>query len=83
MSEFFVYPEDLSDVEETVTTTLRAPSFSEENYSFNQELRTIVENEINNLKTNKSAHANTLTNTITNTNTNDSKRDTQVSSISK
>lgn len=78
MSEFFVYPEDLSDNEETTfTSTSTSPSFSEENYSFNQELRTIVENEINNLKTNKSNQANTLTNT----NTNDSKRDTQVSSL--
>lgn len=78
MSEFFVYPEDLSDVEEPTSTL---PSFSEENFSLNQELRTIVENEINNLKTNKSAHANTLTNT--NTNTNVSTKDTQASILKK
>ena len=73
MSEFFVYPEDLSDVEESTYTSksTSSPSFNQENYSFNQELFTIVENEIKSKKTNKSV-------LNTNTNTNDSKRNTQV-----
>ena len=64
MSEFFVYPEDLSDVEESssTATSLNYQSFSEENYSFNQEVRTIIENEINNLKNNKSSETKTHTN---------------------
>jgi hypothetical protein len=39
MSEFFVYPEDLSDVEDSSSTTYTSPSFS-------QELHKIIENEI-------------------------------------
>ena len=75
MSEFFVYPEDLSDNEETTfTSTSTSPSFSEENYSFNQELCKIIENEIKSkLKTNK------LVEKPTQIETNDSKGDTQVS----
>ena len=76
MSEFFVYPEDLSDNEETTTTSI-SPSFSQENYSFNQELCKIIENEIKSkLKTNKLAEK------PIETKSDDSKRDTQVS-ISK
>ena len=76
MSEFFVYPEDLSDNEETTfTSTTTSPSFSEENYSFNQELCKIIENEIKSkLNTNKLAEKSIEIKT------NDSKRDTQVSS---
>ena len=44
MSEFFVYPEDLSDVEESSSTT--STSYSESNYSFSQDVQTIIENEI-------------------------------------
>ena len=75
MSEFFVYPEDLSDNEETTfTSTSTSPSFSEENYSFNQELCKIIENEIKSkLKTNKLAEK------PIEIKTNDSKTDTQVS----
>ena len=75
MSEFFVYPEDLSDNEETtLTSTSTSPSFSEENYSFNQELCKIIENEIKSkLKTNK------LDENPTEIKTNNSKGDTQVS----
>ena len=74
MSEFFVYPEDLSDVEESTYTsksTSTSPSFNQENYSFNQELCKIIENEIKS-KITKSSE----------TKTDDSKRNTQVS-ISK
>ena len=70
MSEFFVYPEDLSDVEES-TSTSTSPSFNQENYSFNQELCKIIENEIKSKITKPSE-----------TKSDDSKRDTQVS-ISK
>ena len=75
MSEFFVYPEDLSDNEETTfTSTSSSPSFSEENYSFNQELCKIIENEIKSkLNTNK------LAKKPIETKSDDSKRDTQVS----
>ena len=73
MSEFFVYPEDLSDNEETTTTSI-SPSFSQENYSFNQELCKIIENEIKSkLNTNKLAEK------PTEIKTNNSKGDTQVS----
>ena len=75
MSEFFVYPEDLSDVEEsTSTSTSTSPSFNQENYSFNQELCKIIENEIKSkLNTNKLAEK------PIEIEINDSKGDTQVS----
>lgn len=45
MSEFFVYPEDLSDVEDSSSKTT-SQYYSESNYSFSQELHKIIENEI-------------------------------------
>jgi len=47
MSEFFVYPEDLSDVEESTSTSkTTSPSYSESNYSFSQDVQTIIKTEI-------------------------------------
>ena len=74
MSEFFVYPEDLSDVEESSSKTT-SPSYCESNYSFSQDVQTIIKTEIKSkLINNKSAE--TKSAEIL---SNDSKTDKQIS----
>ena len=74
MSEFFVYPEDLSDVEESSSKTT-SPSYSESNYSFSQDVQTIIKTEIKSkLINNKSAETKSAE-----IPSDDSKTDTQIS----